>query len=76
MSLKPSSPSTNIPNTDPFDSVAYTDIVEGSIDDEKEVSKLMKSLRMFNINSARRIVFKVNLMSYDRIFSSASNSSS
>jgi len=41
MSLKPSSPSTSIPNTDPFDNVAYTDIVEGSIGDEKEVSKLM-----------------------------------
>jgi hypothetical protein len=41
MSLEPSSPSTNTPNTDPFDSVTYTDIVEGSIDYEKEVSKLM-----------------------------------
>jgi hypothetical protein len=44
MILKPSSPSfssTNLPNTDPFDGVAYTDIVEGSIDYEKEVSKLM-----------------------------------
>jgi len=44
MILKSSSPSfssTNLPNTDPFDSVAYTDIVEGSIDYEKEVSKLM-----------------------------------
>ena len=43
MSLKPSSPSTNIPDTDPFDSVAYTDIVDGSIDYEKEVGKLMNT---------------------------------
>jgi hypothetical protein len=36
----PSSPSTDIPNTDPFDSVAYSDIVEGSIyyEEELEVS--------------------------------------
>jgi hypothetical protein len=26
-----SSPSTDIPNTDPFDAVAYSEIVEGSI---------------------------------------------
>jgi hypothetical protein len=38
MIFQPSSPSTDIPKTDPFDSVAYSDIVEGSIYFEKEVS--------------------------------------
>jgi len=37
MTFEPSSPSTDIPNTDPFESVAYSDIVEGSICYEKEV---------------------------------------
>jgi hypothetical protein len=38
MSFEPSSPSIDIPNKDPFDSVAYSDVVEGSIYYEKEVS--------------------------------------
>jgi hypothetical protein len=32
MSFEPSSPSTDIPNKDPFDGVAYSDVVEGSIE--------------------------------------------
>jgi hypothetical protein len=34
-------PSSDIPNTDPRDSVAYSDIVEGSIYYEEEVSKMI-----------------------------------
>ena len=37
MSFEPSSPSTEITNSDPFDHVAYSDIIEGSIYYEKEV---------------------------------------
>jgi hypothetical protein len=37
MSSEPSSPSTDITNTDHFESVSYSDIVEGSIYYENEV---------------------------------------
>jgi hypothetical protein len=38
MSFGPSSPSTEFTNSDPFEHVAYSDIIEGSICYEKEVS--------------------------------------
>jgi hypothetical protein len=45
MSFKPSPPSSpttdiDIPNTDPFENVAYSDIVEGSVYCEEEVSTI------------------------------------
>lgn len=50
MSFKPftpSSPKTDIPNTDPFDNVAYSDIVEGSIYYEEEVSPIIDDRFIF-----------------------------
>jgi hypothetical protein len=44
MSFKPSTPSsptTDFPNTDPFDNVAYSDVVEGSEYYEEEVSTII-----------------------------------
>jgi hypothetical protein len=46
MSLKPSTPSSpmtdfDIPKTDPFDNVAYSDIVEGSVYYEEEVRPII-----------------------------------
>lgn len=38
MSFEPSSPSTDVTNIDTFESVAYSDIIEGSIYDENEVT--------------------------------------
>jgi len=38
MSFEPSSPSTDITNYVPFEGVAYSDIIEGSIFYEEEVS--------------------------------------
>jgi hypothetical protein len=38
MSFEPSSPSTDVTNIDTFESIAYSDIIEGSIYDENEVT--------------------------------------
>jgi hypothetical protein len=47
MSFEPSSPSTEITNSDLFEHVAYSDIIEGSIYYEKEVREHTKSTLSF-----------------------------
>jgi len=50
MSFEPSSPSTDITNTDPFEYVAYSDIIEGSIYYEKEVSTPTQLFLQLSLN--------------------------
>ena len=54
----PSSPSSDFTNTDPFDGVAYSDIVEGSLYYEKEVSAMINTRSIISFNSLFLIFYR------------------